>query len=268
MTNASSEPASEGKLRAAHSGLGQIELPGTSEGQRKPSSDKSFWRFVPLSRCPAPPEILGSCSLHERCARRHERWRITHSCPGRGSAPPRGRERRAGTQELTRRAGFKRYCASRVLALDPGSGSARKSSLHSPGTRHTTNRRTAERSQRAKGQRIHNLLSRPREPPPWGARAKSRESGATRRAGFKRFVLREFLRWIPGLVQLAQELAPLARDTAAALARDTPYEVTLRASERKRFAVLARALAASTSRSRGGAFATSESSSSCADRAT
>ena len=90
---------------------------------------------------------------HELC-QRGSRAADYDLCPGRGSAPPWGRERRAGTLyvEPTRLAGFKRYCASRVLALDRGSRSARKSSLHSPGIRHTTDRRTAERSQRAKRQ--------------------------------------------------------------------------------------------------------------------
>ena len=41
---------------------GQIECLGHLAGQREASRNKHLRRFVPLSRCPAPPELFASCS--------------------------------------------------------------------------------------------------------------------------------------------------------------------------------------------------------------
>ena len=329
-------------------------------GTAKSCGANGLMAIVPLFRCGGWGRRTAPRALPARLESGGLR-----TCPGRGSAPPWGRERRAGTQGAHTSCWFQEILCFASFALDRGSRSARKSSLHSPGIRHTTDRRTAERSQRAKRQgllclgatmppasstypRSTPLLFRRRAPACPGWQRRSGGPGLRLRSiratcagvshnGSKSGVLRDgkimrsqrldgdrpaFSVWGVGtagqphegcqhgsraadyaLVSRPRErptlgganeepgprshtscwfqeilcfanfaLDPGSRSTRAralaALARDTSYEVTLRASERKRFAALARALAASTSRSRGGAFATSESSSSCADRAT
>jgi hypothetical protein len=69
MTNESSKPASDRKGLTPPAPAGtKLSFLGQSMGQPKPSSHKSFWPLVPLSRCPAPPEHR---SLSEdRCSAR------------------------------------------------------------------------------------------------------------------------------------------------------------------------------------------------------